>query len=62
MAVRLSGLSIGQPPVTPGERPNTHFCYRLNRSQGIVRLERLGQFKEIVTLGIKPITILIVTQ
>jgi hypothetical protein len=42
MAVRLSALSDGR--VLPPERfSGTHFCYRLSKPQGLVRLERLGK-------------------
>jgi hypothetical protein len=38
-----------RPPSTPQKHfsaPGTHFCYRLSKPQGLVRLEGLGKMKE----------------
>jgi hypothetical protein len=41
------------PPFTPRNIPGTHFCYKLSRPKGLVRLEGLGQLKKIHLIGIR---------
>jgi hypothetical protein len=38
----------------------TDFCYRLSRSQGLVRPERLSQLKNFTSLGLEPMTVWLV--
>jgi hypothetical protein len=45
MAVRLSALRAGSA-LLPERSSGTHFCKRLNKPQGLVRLEGLGKLKK----------------
>jgi hypothetical protein len=53
MAVRLSVLRAGRC-FTPLKHyfyaSGTHFCYRLSKPQGLVRLEGLGKLIKIIHL------------
>jgi hypothetical protein len=49
------------PQFTPQKRyyfnvSGTHFCLRLSKPQGLVRLEGLGKFKKITSSGIESVT------
>ena len=52
------------PPLTPGNAPGTHFCYRLSRPQGHSAIGRiLWQWKIPMTpAGIEPATFRFVAQ
>jgi hypothetical protein len=39
----------------------THFCWKLNKPQGLVRLEELGKLQKFTSLGVKPVTFRFVT-
>jgi hypothetical protein len=62
-------LTDGDKVVSPTHRPRytpqkhyfsasgNYFCYRLSKSQGLVRPERLGQLKNsLISSRIKPVT------
>jgi hypothetical protein len=51
---RLTGggevsITRRRPPFTLRKIPGTHYCSRLSRPRGIVRLEGLGQLKNLMT-------------
>jgi hypothetical protein len=48
MAVRLPALHAGYTVLLSNIFPvsGTHFCYRLHKPQGLVRLEGLGKLKK----------------
>jgi hypothetical protein len=60
MAVRLLVLRTGRTSLPQKHYyfyvSGTHFCQRLSKPQGLMRLEGLGKFKKITSSGIEPTT------
>jgi hypothetical protein len=50
MAIRLSTLRVRRALLREGFS-DTHFCYRLSKPQGLVRLEVLGKLKKFNDLA-----------
>ena len=48
-----------RPPLTPGNTPGTHFCYRLSRP---LRKDFISMKNQMISAGMEPVTFRIVAQ